>query len=410
MDYNAKLARNVKPLMEYRNDAWKCVRCGLCRMVDAQTIVDQEYVDNCPAGILNKFELFYPAGRQELIRCLTAEPPEIDIDDLSDETLNAIFTCTGCGNCQLICNEMKGLEPTNAFQALKAWAIERYGLKKEHHNLIQSILNYDNPWMAPRSTRSRWTRKLDFNIKDASKEKVDILYFPGCNASYVPEINLTALATAKVLHSAGIDFGMLGQKERCCGSTAFRIGAVEMFEAYKEENIKQLNSLGIKTMVTACAGCHSTFSHNYAGRLDFEVVHVVEYLERMIADGQIEFKNDLNLKVTYHDPCHIGRYSSIYDAPRKVLEALPGVQFKEMKRIRENSLCCGSGGGVKTAYGDMALTMAGQRLDEARDFADADVVVSCCPFCEINLGEAAKARDDGMKVLDLLELVDDAMR
>jgi len=407
MDYNAKLARNIKPLMEYRNDAWKCVRCGLCRMIDPQMVEGQDYVDNCPAGMTYKFELFYSSGKQELLRCLTAEPPEIE--EPSELMKKAIFTCTGCGYCQEICNAIKGLEPTNAFQALKVYAIENWGIKKEHNDLIQSILNYDNPWKAPRRTRSDWARKLNFKIKDASKEKVEVLYFPGCNASYVPEINITARATAKVLNLAGVDFGILGTKERCCGSTAFRIGAVEMFEEYKKENIKQLNSLGIKAMVTACAGCHSTFSHNYANELDFEVFHIVEYLEKLVNEGKIEFKTSLDIKATYHDPCHIGRYGGVYDAPRKILEALPGVSFKEMKRIRENSLCCGSGGGVKPAYPEMALSAANRRLDEARDFAEASVVVSCCPFCEINLGEAAKSRSDGMKVMDLMDLVELAM-
>jgi len=406
MDYEAKLARDVKPLIHYRNDAWKCVRCGLCRIIDPEQIEEDGYLDNCPAGYLHKFELFYPAGRMDLIRCLTAEPPEIEMTEMVKK---AIQTCTGCGNCQRICNDQKGLEPTNAFQALKAFAIDKWGIRKEHNNLIQSILNYDNPWMAPRKTRSRWAKKLGFNIKDATKEQVEVLYFPGCNASYVPEITPTARATARLLNTIGIDFGILGNKERCCGSTAFRIGANEMFEEYKTENIKQLNALGIKTMITACAGCHSTFSHNYAGELDFEVVHVVEYLDRLIKEGKIEFKKSLNIKATYHDPCHIGRYSGIYDSPRTVLNALPGVEFKEMKRIKENSFCCASGGGVKPAFPDVALKAANHRLDEAKDIAGADVVVSCCPFCEINLGEAAKGRDDGIKVVDLLELIDEAM-
>ncbi|MBC2716309.1 MAG: (Fe-S)-binding protein [Desulfobacteraceae bacterium] len=408
MDYKAKLGRNIKSLMEYRNDAWKCVRCGLCRMGDPEDVDGQDFIDNCPAGTTYGFELFYSAGKWDLIKCLTAEPPEID--EPTELMKKAIFTCTGCGRCQEVCNYMKGLEPMNAFQALKAYAIEKWGIKKEHNNLVQSILNYDNPWMAPRRTRAHWARKLDFKLKDATKEDVDILFFPGCNASYVPEIVPTARATANIMRSVGIDFGILGEKERCCGSTAFRCGAFEMFEKYKKQNIEQLNSLGIKTMVTACAGCHSTFSHNYAGDLDFEVVHVIEYVARLIDEGKIEFKNNLDMTLTYHDPCHIGRYGDIYEAPRKVLKALPGVTFNEMKRIKQSSMCCGSGGGVKTAYPEMALSVASNRLDEAKEAAGASTVVSCCPFCEINLGEAAKARQDGTKVVDIMELVEQAMK
>lgn len=254
MDYSAKLAKNIRPLIHYRNDAWKCVRCGLCRMIDPDLVETEDYLDNCPSGYVYKFELFYPAGRQDLIRCLTAEPPEIEGTDM---VRKAIQTCTGCGNCQRICNLQKGLEPTNAFQSLKKFALDKWGIKKEHNNLIQSILNYNNPWMAPRKTRDRWAKKLDFKIRNAAKEKVEVLYYPGCNASYVPEITPTARATARLLNIAGIDFGILGDKELCCGSTAFRVGANEMFEEYKSQNIQQLNALGIKTMVTACAGCYA---------------------------------------------------------------------------------------------------------------------------------------------------------
>jgi len=406
VDLKAKLGRNVGQLIQYRNDAWKCVRCGLCRMIDTADVTSDQFVDNCPSGIFHKFETFYPAGRHELIRCLTADPPELGYTEVLHK---AIFTCTGCGYCQNLCNSFKGLQPTNSFQSLKDFANRKWGVRSEHNALIQSIINYDNPWLSPRKPRGTWARKVkDFKIKDAGKEKVEVLYFPGCNAAYVAEINPVAKATARILHLAGIDFGILGEKERCCGSTAFRVGAVDMFENYRRENIRQLNALGVKTMVTACAGCHSTFAHCYAGDLDFEVVHIVEYIERLIQQGKLKFRKELkDVRATYHDPCHIGRYSKIYDAPRNVLKAIPGVTFKEMVRIKENSLCCGSGGGVKSFDPNMALGVASIRLEEARLAAGANTVVSCCPFCEINLGHAAAGGD--MKVVDLLQLVSEAM-
>lgn len=152
-----------------------------------------------------------------------------------------------------------------------------------------------------------------------------------------------------------------------------------------------------------------TFSHNYASELDFEVIHVAEYLKRLIGEGKLKFKKPLNIKATYHDPCHIGRYCGIYDAPREILKSIPGVDFNEMKRIRENSFCCGSGGGVKPAFPEVALKAANHRLDEARDIANSEVMVSCCPFCEINLGEAAMARSDNIRVVDLMELIEEAI-
>ena len=205
-----------------------------------------------------------------------------------------------------------------------------------------------------------------------------------------------------------MDFGILGAKERCCGSTAFRVGAVDMFEKYKKANVKQLNGLGIKTLVTACAGCYSTFANEYTGELDFEVLHIVEFIARLVAEEKLTFKNELNLKVTYHDPCHIGRYGGLYDEPREILKALPGVDFREMVRIREYSLCCGSGGGVKTAYPEVAMETAKMRVREAKD-TGAEMIVTCCPFCEMNLKDGANADPEPMQVVDLLQLVSEAL-
>ena len=408
MQFEGKIARSIKPLYEYRNDAWRCIRCGSCRLTHMDHIQSHKYTDNCPRGMKHRFESYYATGTHNIIRALTLEPPELEIDDHLKEV---IFTCTVCGSCNVICNGLKFLEPANAMMALRDYVVRREGLMPAHQTLVQSILNYDNPWLSPRAQRARWAKRLkDAKVKDASKEKVEVLFFVGCNESYVSDLIPVAETTARVLSMAGVDFGILGAKERCCGSTAFRVGANEMFEKYRKDNIEMLNGLGIKTMVTACAGCHSTFSHQYAGDLNFEILHMVEFLDRLVQEGKIDFKNELGMNATYHDPCHIGRYSGIFDAPRSVLQALPGVNFQEMERIREWSLCCGCGGGVKTAYPDLALEVANWRLDEALDIAKSDVVVSCCPFCESNLGDAAKSREDHQfRVADIMELVSEAM-
>jgi len=370
-------------------------------------IQTQKYAGNCPSGSYYGFHSYFGRGKHDIVRALTCDPPELGFNE---RLRHIIWSCTLCGNCQIQCNPLKALESTNATMALREYGLSHgWKMLDSHHGLVQSVLNYDNPWMAPRARRKRWAKKLDFEVKDATREKVEVLFFPGCNEAYVEDMIPVSTVTARILKLAGVDFGILGEKERCCGSTAFRVGAVEMFNKYKARSIEQLNSLGIRTMVTACAGCHSTFKHNYAGELDFEVLHIVEFLDRMISEGKIEFTRSLDRRVTYHDPCHIGRYGKIYDEPRRVLEALPGVELREMERIRENSWCCGSGGGVKTAYPELALWAAQERLKEARDVAGADTVVSTCPFCELNLGDAAKSASGGMEVVDLMQLVGEAL-
>jgi len=224
----------------------------------------------------------------------------------------------------------------------------------------------------------------------------------------VSELTNVAQTTAKILTLAGVDFGILGKKERCCGSTAFRVGAVDMFESYKRANINQLNGLGIKTLVTACAGCYSTFKNEYQDELNFEILHIAEFIVRLLEEGDLSFSNELDLTVTYHDPCHIGRYGGLYDEPRRILEELPGLTFNEMSRIREYSFCCGSGGGVKTSFPELALETAKKRISEAKT-TDADIIVTCCPFCELNLSDAAKSDPEAPQVLDLLKIVSIAL-
>jgi len=397
----------VGSLQEYRNLAWKCVRCGLCRMVNPEKVIHPSWWENCPAGSRYKYETYFAPGRHELVRALTAGNPELGI---TERMVEAVFTCTSCGHCQANCHPIKELQPMNVGLALKRHLIRMgHGPLEPHHVIIQSILNYDNPWMSPRSGRAKWTNKVkQLKIKDASKEKVEVLYFPGCNDSYVPGLVDVSRTTARILSAGGVDFGILGAKERCCGSTAFRVGAVEMFEKYKRANVQQLNSLGIRTLVTACAGCYSTFHNEYRGELAFEVLHIVEFIARLLEEGKLSFRRELNKKVTYHDPCHIGRYGGLYDPPRRILSALPGIEFREMYRIREYSFCCGSGGGVKTAFPELALETARKRVLEAMDVG-ADTIVSCCPFCEMNLTDASNADPGSPRVVDLMELVSEAL-
>ncbi len=174
MATGAKIARNIRPLSEYRNEAHRCIRCGMCRMTNPDFVASHKYSDNCPRGTRHMFESFFGSGIYEIARALTADPPELEVNDRLKQI---IWTCTVCGNCQDTCNAIKGLEPANTMMALREFLV-RKGVSpfKEHEGLVKSIINYDNPWLSPRATRGKWARKLkDIEIKDASKEKVEVL-------------------------------------------------------------------------------------------------------------------------------------------------------------------------------------------------------------------------------------------
>jgi heterodisulfide reductase subunit D len=255
--------------------------------------------------------------------------------------------------------------------------------------LVKSVQQNDNPYGAPRRMRSRWARKLD--LKNAMREKVDTLYFVGCTADLIPARTM-------------------GEEEFCCGATVFNLGCADAFEEIAKRNIETLNRLEVERIVTSCSGCYSVLKHAYpeVARVEYVVQSFPEYLEEVIGQGRLKLTRSVDRKVTYHDPCHLGRYSEVYDAPRKVLEAVPGLEFTEMKRIREKSWCCGAGAGVKTSYPDFAQWIGEQRVQEALE-TGAQVLASACPFCEGNLSDTVQAMDAGIEVKDLTDLVLEAL-
>jgi len=407
MASKAEIYKDVGPLHKHRDEAWKCVRCGLCRMVNPEKVKSQKWSDQCPAGTRYLFEAYFGSGKQEMLRALSTTPPELV---MSERLQHIIYTCTLCGSCQALCNPTKDLEPTNASVALREHAVrEGWGPLPEHEPLIKSILNYDNPWLQPRAARVKWAKRgKAVKIKDAAKEEVEVLYYPGCTASYDPEIQPVAREVVRLLDAAGVDFGILGKKEICCGSTILRVGDRQNFEKMRAKNTASLNATSAKTIVTACAGCFSTLKGEYTGYLEANVLHIVEFVDELIREGRLKPTREVARKVTYHDPCHLGRYCGVYDAPRNILASIPGLEFEEMERIREWAWCCAAGGGVRTAFPEeMAKWAAGLRLEEAAD-TGADTLVTACPFCEQNLGESAKA-SGGLEVVDILKIVAEAV-
>ncbi len=408
MASKAEIYKKVGPLHQHRDEAWKCVRCGLCRMVNPEKVKSHKWSDQCPAGTRFLFESYYGSGKQEMLRALSTTPPELA---MSERLQHIIYTCTLCGSCQALCNPTKDLEPTNVSVALREHAVrEGWGPLPEHEPLIKSILNYDNPWLQPRAARVKWAKRgKGVKIKDAAKEEVEVLFYPGCTASYDPEIQPVAREVVRLLDAAEVDFGILGKNEICCGSTILRVGDRANFEKVREKNTESLNSTSAKRIVTACAGCFSTLRGEYTDGLDAEVLHIVEFVDELIQEGRLKPTREVKRKVTYHDPCHLGRYIGVYDAPRNILESIPGLEFEEMERIREWAWCCAAGGGVRTAFPEeMAKWAAGLRLEEAAD-TGADTLVTACPFCEQNLGESAKAGDSGLEVVDILKIVAEAV-
>ncbi len=245
----------------------------------------------------------------------------------------------------------------------------------------------------------------------------DMIYYTGCMAAYRTQD--IAKTTIQLLKKAGVKFKLLGGEEWCCGSVLLRTGNIPVARKMMEHNIETFNKSGAKTIITSCAGCYRTIKSDYPKlsneNLNFEVLHTPELIKKLIDEGKLKFLssnpgesgdngNDSKIKVTYHDPCHLGRHMNIYDTPREVLQAIPAIELVEMARNRENARCCGFGGGVASASKELAQKMSDTRLKEALD-TDAQILTSACPFCTFSLREAAARNNADINVIDLTEVV-----
>lgn len=231
-----------------------------------------------------------------------------------------------------------------------------------------------------------------------------VLYYTGCMASF--RLENIAKSTIELLKKADVDFKMLGDKEWCCGSVLLRTGNKELAVETAKHNFEAFNASGADKVVTSCAGCYNTIRNDYPkllGENGLKILSTPELINELIDAGKIKFKNT-DLIVTFHDPCHLGRHSNVYEEPRKVLSSIEGLKLVEMPRNRENARCCGSGGGVQAAFKDLAHKMADTRILEATE-TGANIVTSPCPFCTYALKEAAERTGTGIQVKDFAEFI-----
>jgi len=261
-----------------------------------------------------------------------------------------------------------------------------------------------NPLGGERTARGAWANGL--SLKPFA-EGMEILYFVGCYYSYDPRMAKVAVATANLLKRAGVDFGILGAEEACCGESIRKTGNEEVFKALARQNIKTFIDKGVKRILVSSPHCYHTFVNEYPEfMVSFEVVHITEFLAELVEQGRLELSGEFRRKVTWHDPCYLGRHNGIYDPPRNLLKKLEGLELVEMADARKDSLCCGGGGGriwMETPKGER---FADLRVAQAQA-AGAEVLVTSCPYCISNFEESrlSLADDDPFRVKDLTEVL-----
>jgi len=328
-----------------------------------------------------------------------------------DETLrDIIYCCALCANCEVACRKMSSnVAITEIIKMAREFLVERGIVPKTVQEALINVQRYSNPWGRHKNKRDEWTRGL--KIKNFSNgDKAEILYFVGCTASYDTRAQEIARSMIFVLNKAGVDFGILGNEENCCGSPVLELGEKGLFEMLMEQNLELFEKYDIGKIVTTCPHAYNTFIKYYPKK-EVEVQHHTQLLSEILDQGKLNFSKKLDKVVTYHDPCFLGRYNDIYEAPRKVLEAIPGLSLVEMPRNRQDSFCCGGGGGMM--WMDEVLTKERTCVKRAREAASIapDIIATACPFCLLNLDDGVKVidKEDRIQVKDIIELMRDAM-
>ena len=421
-------------LEDYRNDMLRCCRCSYCKWIPFDQVKSWRFAKGCPSIEYNKFQPYSAGGRLAASLSLLEGR-----SSYTDRFIDIAYNCLLCGSCDVACKVCRyNMEPLEAMHELRFRLVEDGQLLPQHMVIIESLRKEDNMMMKPKAERSKWAEGL--SVKDLTKEKAQVVFHTGCRFGYDEDLQKVARIAIGLLKKANVDFGMMGKDESCCGGRAFRIGYRGEFTKYAKNNIEAWTNAGVKTVVTSCSDCYHTFKRLYPQvGSGVEVVHMVEFVDRLIKEGKIKFSKPINMRVTYHDPCHLGRQGEpyvlwkgkekkiygqmvvhepprpryngawgVYEPPRDVLKAIPGLELVEMERIREYAWCCGAGGGVADAYPEFSSWTAGERIVEAMS-TGAETIVSACPWCERNFMDAIKVKNTDMKVCDVLELVQQAI-
>jgi len=359
---------DAKHLQSVKKEMMTCTMCGFCKSV-------------CPVFEGVGWDPGVARGRMILSYGLLRKDIPAD-----DSVVEALFQCTTCKDCERRCPSK--IKVVDVVERARKDLVEAGCMLPKHRKVVEGILANGNPYGETRS------------VPEALGEqprKARVGYFAGCTSAYRnPKI---AQATLSILKKLGEDYTVLN--ESCCGSVMERVGhSEEDVVKQMRRNVEAIREQGVEEVVFSCAGCYRMFKEEYPKHLEvpFKVKHISEYL----AEKDLPLKT-LDRKVTYHDPCHLGRHLGVYKAPRAVLAKVPGAEFKEMAKSGAEAHCCGGGGGVRSAYPELSEHVAARRVGEA---GFADVLVTCCPFCVSNLRAGKDASGAKVEVCDLVELVE----
>jgi len=402
----------------------RCTHCGYCRHV-------------CKVYNTSWSETDYAGGRNRIIKALDRKNIKFD----KEKIIPSVFRCMLCGNCKIVCPV--GVDTLSVFQNFRKEVVRRGAIPEKLRALRNSIMQNNNPFLEQHSDRFNWCEACEegkeayerarlildtIDSEDNAQKEIEMVqvgYFVGCTSSYRNKELVSA--TSQILDKLGIKF-IVFPEERCCGSVLFRTGLEDDAIELVKHNYSMIRKSGVKDVVFSCSGCFSTFTLEYSRlanrKLEFDLYHLTQYVLNIVKERDLKIKytkrsKDDPLLITYHDPCHLGRYCEVYEEPRDLLKMIEGIKLFEMKHNREMAWCCGAGGGVKALYGEIAGEIGRDRLNETRACmvriredrlkeaieTNAEVLVSSCVFCKNNLYQVANEDNSPIKVLDVSQIL-----
>jgi heterodisulfide reductase subunit D len=368
-------------LEEYEDWARACmhVRCGFCR-------------ENCPAYNQLKMDSYSAKGKLTMLYHWlkgSLEP--------SEAMAERVFACTSCGLCDVAC----GYPQSEAIQAMKiALSEEGYGPPEAYEKISKRITETGNPY----GEEANAAEEFLSSFEESHLESSEVALFFGCTDLYRNLQQLTD--TVSILRAGGVNF-MIPRSSFCCGSPAYRIGDLSLARANAKSAKDQLTSLGVKTVITTCAGCSRTMAHDYEEFLDggvgMRVVHSTDVILDLLENGKLKLNPHPSTAV-FHDPCHLGRHSEVYETPRRILKKIPELNLVEMEWNRKFAKCCGAGGGFRAGMPDEAIAQASDRIGEAES-TGASLLATSCPFCFRNLSDGAMATKSQLDIKTIEGLI-----
>jgi Fe-S oxidoreductase len=418
-------------LEDYKRDMDMCIRCSVCKFIPLEMMKGYRYVNVCPSITRYNFHAYSGGGRINMAVAMLDKRIEY-----TDRLLEIIYNCQMCGACDISCKnvmEMEVIEPINEFRIR---CVEDGHTLPVLDRLMSSLRQQGTMMPEAKAKRGQWADGID--VKNITKERAGVIYHAGCRTCYDEKMWKVARTSVILLRRAGVDVG-IDEQESCCGGRAYQMGYKEEFLRQARQNMEQFSKSGAAILVTGCSDCYHAFKVLYAKfgmKGDFEVLHTTEYLDRLMKADKINPTNELPMRVTYHDPCHLGRLGEpyihwegkeipghirifepqkeyrrgtygVYEPPRNILRNIPGLKLIEMDRVKEYAWCCGAGGGVEKTNPEFAEWTARERISEA-ETTGAEAIVTACPGCEQSFKDAIDKSRSDLKIFDIVELLDQA--